>query len=95
MSGASPGTVMLLFHELVPGGAIDESKCGHSDLAPLIEKGFVKKSGSKIQSNCRFLERYIAHHLADVGSMVRLSGTPESFTRNAPLAQSLRGVYLT
>jgi hypothetical protein len=71
-----------LFHEIVSGGAIKQANCSHLDLVPLLEKGFVKKSGTDIQSSCRFLDRYMAHHAADVGSMVRLFGSAESFRRS-------------
>jgi len=70
-----------LFHAIVSGGAITQANCSHLDLVPLLEKGFVKKSGTKIQSSCRFLDRYVAQHAADVGSMVRLFGSAEAFRR--------------
>lgn len=77
-----------LFHGLVSAGVLDQAKCGHSDLEPLAEKGFVKQSGSKIQSGCRLLDRFVAHHKEDVGSMVRLFGNEEAFKQNArPLFQ--------
>jgi hypothetical protein len=72
-----------LFHGLLTAGSVDAAKCSYSDLSPLIEKGFAKKIGSKVHSNCRFLERFIANHVPDVGSMLRLFGTPEAFRANA------------
>ena len=63
--------------------SVDSAKCPHSDLAPLIEKGFAKKSGSNVQSSCRLLERFVANNVSDVGSMLRLFGTPEAFRANA------------
>jgi hypothetical protein len=71
-----------LFHALVESGPIDQSKCGHADLSALVEKGFARKSGSKCQSSCRFLEKFIAKHISDMGSMVRLFGSEEAFRGN-------------
>jgi hypothetical protein len=72
-----------LFHALVESGPIDQSKCGHSDISALVEKGFAKRSSSKCQSSCRFLEKFIAKHVSDLGSIVRLFGSEEAFRSNA------------
>lgn len=72
-----------LFHELAASGPIDQAKCSHSDLLPLVEKGFAKKSASKCQSSCRFLEKFISKHVSDLGSMVRLFGSAEAFRSTA------------
>lgn len=72
-----------LLYELVASGPINQANCSHSDLLPLIDKGFAKKSGSKYQSSCRFLERFISKHLSDMGSMSRLFGSQEAFVGNA------------
>jgi len=71
------------FKEAVVGGAVEEAKCSHSDVLPLMEKGFVKKVGPRIHSSCRLLDRYVAHQTADVGSMVRLFGSSEAFKHSA------------
>lgn len=77
------GQARLAHHELAASGSVDAVKCGYADLTHLTEKGFAKTFGEKVESNCRLLERFIANHVADVGSVLRLFGTPEAFRANA------------
>jgi hypothetical protein len=71
-----------LFHALHSQSPIEETKCGHSNLSPLLEKGFARKAGSKCYGDCRFLSRYVAKYLPDLGSLARLFGSEEAFLAN-------------
>lgn len=71
-----------VFREAFEAGAIEHSKISQPDLAHLTEKGFVKRSGARVSSNCRFLEKYLAGQVNDSGSMIRLFGSAESFHSN-------------
>ena len=62
---------------------LDANGISQADLGQLIEKGFAKRSGSRVLPTCRFLERHVAASAGDLGLLVRLFGSPESFQVNA------------
>lgn len=72
-----------LFKELVAAKGVNGVKVNHSELSPLLERGFAKKVGSKVVSACRLLERYIGGAPEEMGSMRRLFGSPAQFEANA------------
>ena len=71
-----------IYRETSEGRIVEQSKIRQPDLEHLTQKGFMKRSGAKVVSNSRFLERYLASHGDDSGSMIRLFGAPESFRSN-------------
>ena len=71
-----------LFVYLNKRGKISASEAGKSESRELVEKGFASKAGSKLLPGCRMLLEYIRQEQADVGSMARLFGSWESYTKN-------------
>ncbi|MFZ2301327.1 MAG: hypothetical protein WAW10_05600 [Gallionella sp.] len=80
--GDCPEASKDIFREISEAGVFDHSKLSQHDLAHLTEKGFMKKSGAKVTSNCRFLEKHLACQVNDSGSMIRLFGSADSFNSN-------------
>ncbi len=72
-----------LFQEALGARGLDMTGISQADIAQLTEKGFAKRSGSKILPACRFLEKYVAAFAGDLGLLIRLFGSPERFNGNA------------
>jgi len=72
-----------IFQEALAAHGLDANGLSQADLAQLTEKGFAKRSGSKISTSCRFLEKHVSAHAGDLGLLARLFGSPENFQVNA------------
>jgi hypothetical protein len=77
-----PETAKDLYRHLVEYGETATSDIGKSERVHLGEKGFVKLSGSKVTYGCRLLEQYVKVNRADSGSIKRLFGNWEAYSRN-------------
>ena len=72
-----------LFHEGLGARGVEAAGLNQVDVSHLTEKGFAKRSGSKILPGCRFLEKHLGGQANERGAMVRLFGSLESFQGNA------------
>lgn len=90
-----PETAKDLYRHLMEQEKLAASDVGNSECMQLVEKGFIKISGSRISKGCRLLEQHIKSLGDDSGSMVRLFGPWEEYRSNIRSLLELRLNQLT
>jgi hypothetical protein len=77
-----PVSAQDLYAILVDRREMPIAESGKGERAALVEKGFAKELGGKLQAGCRLLEEHVKGLGQDCGSMARLFGTWDAYRSN-------------
>jgi len=77
-----PPTSRDLYRHVLSSGGIQADQVAKSDLAALLEKGFVIKSGNRVTSRCKFAMQYLEGISADTSGIARMFGSPDAYRAN-------------
>jgi hypothetical protein len=77
-----PPTSRDLYYHILSSGSIPVDQASKSDLAALLEKGFVTRSGNRVTPGCKFVMQYLEDISADTSGIARMFGTPGAYRAN-------------
>jgi hypothetical protein len=77
-----PPTSRDLYYHILSSKGIQADQAPKSDLAALLERGFVIKSGNRAAPACKFVAQYLEGISADTSGIARMFGSPDAYRAN-------------